>query len=105
MPCEKKDLGDGSVAIVCSRRPSYRCVHCGRRADLLCDFPVIRGKTKGTCDARLCGACTTKADGMDLCRPHAGLWADQKRVNDLRAQARDTNLAARLPIGGSGDER
>ena len=78
MPCETKRDGDGRVTmIVCSRgRSSRRCVHCGRAAGLLCDFPVLKGVVRGTCDASLCGRCTTKAGGGDLCRPHANQWGD-----------------------------
>jgi len=80
MACEVKKLGD-TTAIICSRgrRPQRRCLHCGRPADLLCDYPVRAGAgpVDGTCSASLCGACTTKRGGGDLCRPHAALW-DEK---------------------------
>lgn len=79
MPCEvKRDQGGEVTAIACSRgRSTRRCAHCGGRADILCDFPVLRGNVRGTCDASLCGRCAKKAGGGDLCRPHSALW-DEK---------------------------
>jgi hypothetical protein len=77
MACEVKKLGD-TTAIICSRgRRPLRCLHCGRPADLLCDYPVPLSATRKTCDASLCGACTTKKGGADFCRPHAALWAER----------------------------
>lgn len=79
MPCEVKKDDDGQVTtIICSRgRNPRRCLQCGRPANLLCDYPVVRGTVKGTCDASLCGGCTTKKGGGDLCRPHAALWDER----------------------------
>jgi hypothetical protein len=79
MACEVKKDGTGAItAIICSRgRSLRRCVHCGGRADLLCDFPVLRDGVRGTCDASLCGRCSKKTGGGDLCRPHAVQW-DEK---------------------------
>lgn len=75
MPCETKDLGGGSFAIVCSKGSGARCAYCSNRGTQLCDFPVTRNGKKGTCDVRLCTRCSTKIAGDgDLCRAHAPLW-------------------------------
>lgn len=71
MTCEHVQLPGGGSAIVCSSRRRARCKECGRPADLLCDWKVP-GKRSGTCDAPICGRCTTKpAADKDLCPTHA----------------------------------
>jgi hypothetical protein len=80
MTCEHVTLPGGARAIVCSSRRRPRC-KCGRPAPLLCDWKVA-GKKSGTCDANLCGKCTTspKPD-KDLCPDHAKafeLWKAAK---------------------------
>ncbi len=79
MPCQHAKLPDGTSAIVCvcTRGRGRRCVHCGGPASQLCDFPVLRGGCKTTCDASLCRHCTTRIAGdRDLCRTHAAQWDD-----------------------------
>ena len=53
MPCERRDLGDGRFAVVCTRGRRSPCVSCGRPATLLCDYPVA-GTKRGTCDRAFC---------------------------------------------------
>jgi hypothetical protein len=76
MPCDPVKLPDGGMALVCSRgRRSRPCRYCGRASSRLCDFPVLRGLHKGTCDTPICERCTTRIAGDgDLCRVHAPLW-------------------------------
>lgn len=65
MNCERVTF-PGGVAIVCGSRTRKRC-SCGRRATLECDWKVPE-RTSGTCDAPICGNCTTSpAPGKDLC--------------------------------------
>jgi len=80
MACEFVQLENGARAIVCGSRSSRRdrCVACGRRATLECDWKVP-SRRSGTCDAPLCASCTTSpAPGKDLCPDHAAEW--QNRV-------------------------
>jgi hypothetical protein len=45
---------------------------CGRRADLLCDFPLRNGKT---CDRPIClSHATHLAKDTDWCAPHQRWW-------------------------------
>jgi hypothetical protein len=46
-----------------------RCAYCGGPAPYLCDYPLAR-HSAWLCDAALCGHCTTRASGMDLCPAH-----------------------------------
>ena len=76
MPCEKVDLGGGSMAIVCSRG-RRACSYCSSTSSRLCDYPVKEHKS-GTCDRPLCERCITRITGDgDLCRAHAPLWKEQ----------------------------
>jgi hypothetical protein len=78
VPCEKVDLGGGSMAIVCSRgRRARSCSYCSSTSSRLCDYPVKEHKS-GMCDRPLCERCTTRIAGDgDLCRAHAPLWKEQ----------------------------
>jgi hypothetical protein len=69
MPCKTVDLGGGQRAIVCTRgsRP-LRC-SCGRRTDLVCDWPLEAG---GTCDNGVCRECRRLIRGLDICPFHRG---------------------------------
>lgn len=62
MPCETFRLGDGSVAIVCSRgRRGRKCSECKRRdATKQCDFPLSGAKAGKTCDRYLCDGCAVQ---------------------------------------------
>jgi hypothetical protein len=78
--CTPINLGNGNVAIVCTRggRPRTLCSACKSRVhELLCDHPLA-GKLVGrTCSAKLCRRCATHVDGKDLCPPHARAHAAQ----------------------------
>jgi len=71
--CELVDLGDGGVAIVCTRgRRRASCSHCGRHAaTLLCDFPLKGKKAGRTCDRKLCPKCAVHLGEADYCPPHS----------------------------------
>lgn len=74
MTCEHVRLADGTGMIICGTRPRPRCVRCGNRADLECDWKVP-GRASGTCDKPICARCTTSpAPEKDLCPDHAEAW-------------------------------
>jgi hypothetical protein len=68
--CERVQLADGTVAIVCSdRRHRRRTCRCGFRATALCDHRNSDGRT---CDCPLCQACALHVGkNRDYCRAHA----------------------------------
>jgi hypothetical protein len=70
MTCQKINLGDGTVAIVCSRsRKAAKCQFCQEPHTRLCDYPVAPGKT---CDAKLCGWHAHRVGPeKDYCPTHA----------------------------------
>lgn len=72
MTCRHVKVGEIS-AIVCGPMPRpKKCRAHGVTAAYLCDWKLPGG---GTCDAPLCGLCTTQpADGKDLCPEHAREW-------------------------------
>lgn len=85
MTCERVSLPGGGAAIVCGTRRRQRC-GCGRPATLLCDWKQ-RAKKSGTCDAPICGSCTTSpAPGKDLCPSHAAAFAEWKDKRAVAAQ-------------------
>lgn len=74
MTCHHVKLDNGLRAIVCTSEKRKRCIKCGSRADLLCDWKTPGGRRK-TCDAPICGRCTTSpAPDKDLCPEHAAQW-------------------------------
>lgn len=82
MTCEHIRLPDGTGMIVCGSKPwprsKARCIQCGGRADLECDWKIPDRKS-GTCDAPICSKCTTSpAPEKDLCPEHARAWAEWK---------------------------
>jgi hypothetical protein len=86
--CESIRLGDGTVAIMCSRgqrRPRCSVPGCSAPSEFQCDEPVVRRGRPGTCDAHLCAAHRTwvtlprdafaelfeePAVAIDVCPPH-----------------------------------
>ena len=79
MPCLPFQTPDGMRGIVCVQsRARPRCA-CGKPADLLCDYPVGRGKT---CDRNIC-ACHATEIGPDLhyCETH---WRQSGMDHSLR---------------------
>lgn len=61
----------GGGAIICSSGSRKKCVGCGRRADLACDWKV-ETRRSGTCDKPICSRCTVSpAPEKDLCPAHA----------------------------------
>ncbi len=74
MVCTYVRLPDGGTAIVCGPKPRLKRCGCGsgKAGDLLCDWKLVGG---GTCDAKICAACTTSpAPNKDLCPTHAAQW-------------------------------
>lgn len=49
---------------------------CGTLTRVVCDYPLRGPKAGQTCDRPICPSHTTKIDGLDLCGPHAALWAE-----------------------------
>jgi len=61
-------LPDGTRGIMCVSVRATRCVHCGARATLQCDFPAAPGRT---CDAHLCRRCAVPVGrDRDYCPSH-----------------------------------
>lgn len=78
MRCDRIDLGNGAVGIVCSRgQRSKTCSACKRnRATLECDWPLAGKKAGKTCDRALCRPCallvkSANGDTVDYCPAHA----------------------------------
>lgn len=74
MSCKAINLG-GGVAWVCGREVERLLCSvplCGRGGAYLCDHPVTRKGTAGTCDKRLCETHRkTVGPDRDLCPAHA----------------------------------
>ena len=69
MVCTPVPMGDGTVAIVCSRNTrTPKCSICRERdGTRQCDFP----KGKGTCDKYLCETCAVRIEPeVDFCPSH-----------------------------------
>lgn len=80
MTCDHIRLGDGTGMIVCGTRRRPKCVQCGKRAALECDWKVP-GRRSGTCDKPICARCTTSpAPEKDLCPEHAEAWANWQQA-------------------------
>lgn len=74
MTCTVVDLDNGARAIVCTTGRAARCVSCGNRAGLLCDWKVP-SRRSGTCDKPICARCSySPAPEKDLCPNHAAEW-------------------------------
>jgi len=70
--CERLQLPDGTVAIVCGghRGRRAKCVHCGQPAAFACDGPP-RDRRRATCDHPLCRSCRIHVPpNRDFCRHH-----------------------------------
>lgn len=78
MTCHHVQLENGARAIICTNERAKRCVRCGGRAPLLCDWKVPHRRS-GTCDAPICASCThSPAPDKDLCPTHAAEWRARK---------------------------
>jgi hypothetical protein len=77
------------IGFVCGRRRAACSVPgCRREYEVLCDWKLKGAKAGKTCDAKLCGKCTTKpAPDKDLCPAHARAWAEWKAARAARAAA------------------
>jgi hypothetical protein len=75
MACRIIASGKGGFAIACgggATRTRCGVPGCSLAGTKLCDFPVTRKGTPGTCDARLCDRHAAPAGaGKDHCPPHA----------------------------------
>ena len=79
MTCHYVTLPTGGTAIVCTAGGAKRCP-CGRLANRLCDWK-LPSKRSGTCDAPLCGRCSTSpAPGRDLCAAHADAFRQWQAI-------------------------
>src|SRR6185312_8100188 len=66
-----RDPNDGPI-FACGSEEVPVC-RCGHMADILCDWPVGRGKT---CDLPLCSDCTKHiGDDQDLCAIHFAMFS------------------------------
>lgn len=79
MGCDSLDLGNGQLAIVCTRgrAKTKRCSHggCFAKGALLCDFKLANGRT---CDAPICKKHSTHTGpDTDYCLPHAHVMAER----------------------------
>ena len=104
MGCEFFTADDGKVrGFICGRRQSKACEFCRKRgrkraktSTALCDWKVGKtatGKIK-TCDAKLCGDCSSSpAPGKDLCPPHAAQWEEMRPAWEARQRERETTNA------------
>jgi hypothetical protein len=80
MACERVDLGDGSVAIICGGRRQKRFCSCGRNAPFLSDWK-IQGKRSRTCDRPMCAVHGKEVSpGKHLCLEHQKAWDAWKRA-------------------------
>ncbi len=84
MTCTKIDLGNGAVAIVCSRgrKPGPPCRTCGSDSPYLCDFP-LKGRAAGrTCSAPMCEKHRhSLGPNVDYCPTHARMHAEQGKLD------------------------
>lgn len=74
MPCNVYHSDDGQItAIVCSRgRQPRKLCSCGRKATLLCDWPLAGPKASKTCDRPICARCAAHVGpDRDYCQAHA----------------------------------
>jgi hypothetical protein len=68
--CERVDLGNGNVAIVCGGHAKKTFCACGRESVALCDWKVPAHKS-GTCDRPLCASHAKQvARNKHLCPDH-----------------------------------
>ena len=99
MACERYQLPDGGIAIVCTRgkrRPP--CSVCGRRgSELLCDGKVPGRKR--TCDAPLCRGCAQSGGaGVDFCPACAALVIARAPPTFIGAEGYDVEPPRRLTL-------
>lgn len=67
----------GETFITCGKDPGVPCP-CGHISDILCDFPVGRGKT---CDLALCSDCAHHVgEDRDLCAIHWNMFSKDNPV-------------------------
>lgn len=84
MACNKisRLTGDGKVAhgFVCMRGSGTKpCVTCGKRHEILCDYPVTRDGVAGTCDRACCRQHSVSVgQNLDYCLAHARLAGKEK---------------------------
>lgn len=109
MPCEpfETKLADGSTAFICyrgRRRKAEPCVGCAGPSSLLCDAPIIQGKT--TCDACICAACAVH-DGPDLdfCPEHVAPRGFVARTREEWQEYFSERAAIIQFVGGVPDRR
>lgn len=81
MPCRVIKIGD-SYGVICGpKQRVLSCQFCRSPHTRLCDFKMPNGKT---CDARICGHCTTQIDDdLDLCPKHVGVPRQTGMFNDV----------------------
>jgi hypothetical protein len=72
--CDNEVISEeGQRIFLCGSGPVAPTCRCGHLADLLCDWPIGKGKT---CDLPLCSSCSVRiGDDQDLCLIHHNLFA------------------------------
>ena len=75
MPCEHRNLGGGSFAIICTRGNRQKpCQYCGHPSSKLCDFKLAGAKAGRTCDVPMCEKCAMHIPpDTDFCKSHAAI--------------------------------
>lgn len=84
MPCySTRDRQGNRKGFICGNLGPH-CVDCGAVADVLCDFPVGKGKT---CDRTICEHCAhLVAENTDYCEQHARIWREFKESGSLEKE-------------------
>lgn len=85
MPCYswRKRYDPSFKGFICGDLGDH-CSECGSQANVLCDFPVGKGKT---CDKKLCELCShLVAENTDYCESHARIWREFKESGSLEKE-------------------
>jgi hypothetical protein len=82
MTCYRIKIGD-SWGVICGRLGAH-CVNCSTVSDILCDYPVGKGKT---CDSNICDHCATEiAPNLHYCKAHTKEWEDFKLSGGVKKE-------------------
>jgi hypothetical protein len=80
MVCAMKIGKDGGRMFMCGSGLEL-CKICGWVADVLCDYPMGKGKT---CDIQLCSNCAFEVgDDFHLCPVHKAEFSSKAKINKV----------------------